>query len=112
MAEREEQIIEGAGNVFDDLGLKEPDELLANAELTHLVYAELRDRNLTPAAAARLLDIQEAEIAQLMAGRFIRLSTERLLHLLTALDRDVDIIVRPRSADRSRARLRVVSAAA
>ena len=112
MAEPDERIIEGSGNVFADLGLKEADELLVSAELTHLVHAEFRDRHITPIEAARLLGIQESEAAQLIAGRFVRFSTERLLHLLTALDRDVEIVVRPRSANRSRARLRVVSATA
>jgi predicted XRE-type DNA-binding protein len=112
MVESEERIVEGSGNVFADLGSRDADELLVCAELTHLVHAELRDRNLTPAGAARLLGLKEAEAAQLIAGRFDRVPTERLLQLLTALDRDVDIVVRPRSIGHSRARLRVVTAAA
>jgi predicted XRE-type DNA-binding protein len=112
MIEGGERIIEGSGNVFDDLGLKDADELLICAELTHLVHAALRDRGITPSEAARLLGLEEAQAAQLIAGRFVRFSTERLLHLLTALDRDVDIVVRPRPAGQSRARLRVVSEAA
>lgn len=110
MADNEEQIIEGSGNVFADLGLRDADELLISAELTHLVHADLRDRHIAPFEAAQLLGLEEAEAAQIIAGRFVRFSTERLLHLLTALDRDVDIVVRPRTAGRSRARLRVVSA--
>jgi predicted XRE-type DNA-binding protein len=111
MAESE-RIIEGSGNVFADLGLRDADELLVCAELTHLIHAELRDRHLTPAKASRLLGIEEAEAGQLIAGHFVRIPTERLLHLLTALDRDVDIVVRPRSAGQPRARLRVVTVAA
>ncbi len=112
MNEPDGQVIEGSGNVFADLGLKDADELLICAELTHLVHAELRDRRIAPSEAARLLGLEESEAAQLIAGCFIRFSTERLLHLLTALDRDVDIIVRPRLAGQSQARLRVVSATA
>jgi predicted XRE-type DNA-binding protein len=112
MTESKEQIIEGSGNVFADLGMKDADELLICAELTHLVHAELRDRRIAPPEAARLLGLEEAEAAQLVAGRFVRFSTERLLHLLTALDRDVDIVVRPRPARQAQARLRVVSGTA
>ena len=112
MIESDEQIIEGSGNVFADLGLKDADEMLVCAELTHLIHAELRDRHITASEAAQLLGLEEAEAAQLIAGRFVRFSTERLLHLLTALDRDVDIVVRPRPAGQHRAKLRVVSAAA
>jgi predicted XRE-type DNA-binding protein len=112
MSKNEDQIIEGSDNVFADLGLNDADELLLCAELTHLVHAELRDRRMAPAEAARLLRLEEAEAANLIAGRFVRFSTDRLLHLLTALDRDVDIVVRPRPAGQSQARLRVVSGTA
>jgi predicted XRE-type DNA-binding protein len=109
MTERDERIIEGSGNVFADLGLENADELLVRAELTHMIYAELRDRHITQAEAARLLGLKETEAAQLIAGRFVHASTDRLLHLLTALDRDVDIVVRPRPAGQIRAKLRVVT---
>lgn len=112
MNEPEEQIITHSSNVFADLGLAGANELLICAELTHLIHAELRDRRIAPAEAARLLGLEEAEAAQLIAGRFVHFSTERLLHLLTALDRDVDIVVRPHPAGQSHARLRVVSATA
>ena len=112
MTMRKERIVEGVGNVCADLRLENANELLVSAELTHLIHAELRDRHMTQAEAARLLGIEEAEAAQLIAGRFVRFPTERLLHLLTALDRDVEIVVRPRPSGESRARLRVVSAAA
>jgi predicted XRE-type DNA-binding protein len=112
MANNEEQIIEGSGNVFADLGMSDADELLVCAELSHLIHVELRRRKLTPNAAARLLDIDIAEAQQLIAGHFVRSPTDHLLHLLTALDRDVDIVVRPRAPSQSRPRLRVVSEAA
>ena len=95
MTESDEQIIEGSGNVFVDLGLRDADELLVCAQLTHLIHAELRDRRMTQTEAARLLGLEEAEAAQLIAGRFVRLFFERLLHPLTALDRDVDIVRGP-----------------
>ena len=49
MTESEERIVEGSGNVFADLGLRDADELLVCAELSHLIHAEPRDRHLTPA---------------------------------------------------------------
>jgi predicted XRE-type DNA-binding protein len=112
MPETKERIIEGSGNVFADLQLDNADELLVCAELTHLIHAELRDRHMTPAEAAKLLGVGEVDAAQLIAGRFVRFPTERLIRLLTALDRDVEIVVRPRPSGESRARLRVVSAVA
>jgi len=106
------RIIEGSGNVFADLGMEDADELLVSAELTHLIHAELRDRHLTSSDGAKLLGLDETQAAQLIGGYLVHFPTERLLHLLTALDQDVEIVVRPRPAGQSRARLRVVSAAA
>src|ERR1700722_6448950 len=77
MVDSEERIVDGSGNVFADLGSSDADELLVCAELTHLIHAELRYRNLTPAGAARLLGLKEAEAAQLVAGRFARVPTEQ-----------------------------------
>ncbi|HME23338.1 MAG TPA: XRE family transcriptional regulator [Acetobacteraceae bacterium] len=111
MADTNEQIIDGSGNVFADLGLADADELLVQAELVHLVHAELRRRGLKPAAAAVLLGIAKDDAAQIINGQFAHLPTDRLLHLLTLLDQDVEIVVRPRQAGQSRARLRVVSIA-
>lgn len=111
MTDNDERIIEGSGNVFADLGLPDADELLVRAELTHLVHAELRDRQIAPFEAARLLGIEESEASQLAAGRFVNVSTEGLMRLLTGLGHDVDIVVRARPAGHSRARLRVVNAA-
>jgi predicted XRE-type DNA-binding protein len=110
MNDQDGRIIEGSGNVFADLGMHDADQLMIQAELTHLVHAELRDRHITAEEAARRLGIDAAEATRLIAGDFVRLPTERLLHLLTALDHDIDIVVRPRSVSGSHARLRVVSA--
>ena len=111
MTDANEQVIAGSGNVFADLGLEDADELLVHAELVHLVHSELRRRRLNSGAAAGLLGIATDEAEQIISGRFVNLPTERLLHFLTMLDQDVEIVVRPRQAGQSRARLRVVSAA-
>ena len=112
MTDQDEQIIEGSGNVFADLGLSDADELLLSAELTHVIHTELRDRHATPVQAAGLLGVTEPEAQQLLEGRFVRFSAERLLHFLTALGRDVDIVVRPHPSAQPRARLHMVSTAA
>jgi predicted XRE-type DNA-binding protein len=88
-----------SGNVFEDLRVEEPAEALAKSELAALIARALRSRDLTQAAAAKLLRIDQPKVSELLRGRLTRFSTERLITLLTRLGRDVEIVVRePRSA--------------
>jgi len=111
MSKQDEQIIAGSGNVFADMGLPHADELQTRAELTRLIYNGILERGLTQTAAAKLLGLKQPDVSQLMAGRFTHFSTDRLLRLLMALDRDVEIVVRLKPIDSTRARLRVSNVA-
>ena len=105
------KIIEGSGNVFQDLGLKDAEELLAKAELTRQIAGILRDLKITQAAAAKLLGLKQPDVSNLLRGKFSKFSTERLMGFLTILGKDVEIVVKERSAKRrKRGRLKVVAA--
>ena len=96
----------GSGNVFADIGLPNPEERLAKADLAIRIAAAIRGRRLTQVRAARLLKIDQPKVSRLLRGQLSGFSTERLMHFLTLLGRDVEIVVRP--APRSRqARIRV-----
>jgi predicted XRE-type DNA-binding protein len=99
MKDNDIQVTEGTGNVFEDLGLPEAAALQVKAELTRQIHNIIHRRKLTQAAAARLLGLKQPDVSDLMRGRFIGFSTDRLLKLLNALDRDVEIIIKrkPRS---------------
>ena len=45
-----------------------------------------------------------------MGGRYSGFSKDRLIHLLTALDRDVDIVIKRKPRSRRQAKVRVVAA--
>jgi predicted XRE-type DNA-binding protein len=106
---------ESSGNVFADLGLADPEEALAKAELARQIGALLAERGLTQAQAAALLGIDQPKVSALVRGRLEGFSLDRLLRFLLALDRDVEIVVRPRPRpDGPRApggRVRVVAVA-
>jgi predicted XRE-type DNA-binding protein len=104
------QIIEGSGNVFKDMGLDDAEELQTKAELTRQIYKLIKLRGLTQAAAGQLLGLKQPDVSILMRGQHSRFSTDRLIQLLTALGRDVDIVVKPATRTRSRGRVRVVAA--
>ena len=97
-----------SGNVFADLGLPQPDELLAKAALAHQIASIARHRHLTQTETARLLGTSQPKISDLFAGRLAGFSMERLIRFLNSLDRDVSIVVSPKPKSRSRAIVRVV----
>jgi len=98
----------GSGNVFADLGFSEPAEELAKAQLASLIGRVIKSRRLTQVAAAALMGVDQPKVSALLNGRTANFSSERLMRLLTALGRDIDIIVRPAVRRRAVGRIRVV----
>jgi predicted XRE-type DNA-binding protein len=90
---------ESSGNVFEDLGLPDADELLLKAGLARQITLALEARGLTQAEAARVLGTQQPKVSRLVRGVLAGFSLERLIRYLNALGRDVEIVVheRPRS---------------
>ena len=89
----------GSGNVFADLGLADADAHVVKAELVTRIDAIVRQRGITQAEAGRLLGLSQPDVSRLLRGDFREYSLERLLRLLTALGRDIDIVIRqPRAA--------------
>jgi predicted XRE-type DNA-binding protein len=101
---------ESSGNVFADLGVTEPEEALAKAELARRISAIIKQRHLTQQQAADLLGIDQPKVSALLHGRLTGFSTGRLLRFLNALGRDVDIVIRRKPRSRRPAGLRVVMA--
>ena len=100
------KIIKSSGNVFADLGLPGAEERLLKARLAAEIARAIAGRRLTQAPAAELMGIDHPKLSHLLHGRLAGLSTERLLTWLTALGRDVEIVVR-RPARRRAGSLRV-----
>jgi predicted XRE-type DNA-binding protein len=96
-----------SGNVFADLNLPHADDLLAKAELTAKIIAEIQRRRLTQRQAAALLAVDQPKISALKQGKLAGFSIERLMRFLLLLGRDIEISVKEKPARRSLARLRV-----
>ena len=84
----------GSGNVFADLGLPDADAHLLKAELVTRIDKIIRERGLKQMDAAKLLGLSQPDVSRLLRGSFREYSMERLLRLLTALGRDVNIVIR------------------
>ena len=96
----------GSGNVFADLDLPDADAHLLKAEVVSRIDSIVRQRGITQAEAARILGLSQPDVSRLLRGDFRQYSIERLFRLLTALGRDIDIVIRqPRSATGGKLRI-------
>ncbi|AJF07803.1 helix-turn-helix domain-containing protein [Geoalkalibacter subterraneus] len=95
------------GNVFDDLGLPEAGERLAKADLALKIAQIINKRHLSQAQAAELLGITQPKVSAILNGRLRGFSLEKLLHLMIALDRDIEIVVKRKPRTKDHGELRV-----
>ena len=84
-----------SGNVFADLDFSEPDLHMLKAELVVRIDDILCKRGITRTETAQLLGLTRLEVSRILRGDFRAYSLERLLRFVTALGRDVDIVIRP-----------------
>jgi predicted XRE-type DNA-binding protein len=96
-----------SGNVFADLGVAEPEEELAKAQLALHIRRAISRRKLTQSRAAEIIGLDQPKVSALMNGRLTGFSSDRLLRCLTALGQDVDIVVHNGAGRESRGRVRV-----
>ena len=109
MAKRPDiKVTASSGNVFADIGVQEPEEELAKAQLASRIREIVRQRRLTQVAAAGILRIDQPKVSALLNGRLTSFSSERLMRLLTRLGQDVEIVVKTTPRSRQRGRIRVV----
>lgn len=86
-----------SGNVFVDLNLPNPEEMLAKAELARQIYGVIKKKKLTQKKAAVLLSIDQPKVSALISGKLAGFSLERLFRFLNELGQDVTINVKPKS---------------
>ena len=103
-------ITPSSGNVFADLGLTDAEERQTKVRLALAINRILDQRHLRQAEAARELGINQPKISALTNYRLAGFSVERLLSFLTALDRDVEIVIRSKPRSRRPARIFVTAA--
>ena len=103
MTTKKLKVERGSGNVFADLGRPDADTQLLKAELVTRIDKIVRQHGLKQVEAAELLGLSQPDVSRLLRGSFREYSVERLMRLLTALGRDVEIVIRePRSQRQGR----------
>ncbi len=96
------RITHSSGNVFADLGVRDPEEAMARAQLLRRIKVIIEESSMTQAEAARALGIDQPQVSKLMNGKLSVFSMDRLIHFLNALDRDVEIVVKPKGNEHGR----------
>jgi predicted XRE-type DNA-binding protein len=108
--EAEDSITRGSGNVFADLGYADAEERQTKLRLAHAITGVIARRRLTQAAAARKLGVNQPKVSALANYKLNGFSVERLMTFLTALDQDVEIIIKNKPRSRAAGRISVIAA--
>jgi len=95
------------GNVYADLGVKNPDAMLVKAELVMAISRIVQERGLTQAVAAELLGLTQPKLSNILRGQFHGVSERRLIDCLTRLGHDVEIVVKQKPRSRASGKLSV-----
>jgi predicted XRE-type DNA-binding protein len=107
--EPRERVTRGTGSVFSDLGFPDAAEREAKLRLVYALNQVLDRRKLSQADAAKVLRVTQPKVSALRHYKLAGFSVERLMNLLTALDQDVEIVIRPKPRSRKVARISVVA---
>jgi predicted XRE-type DNA-binding protein len=103
----DDAITRGTGNVFFDLGYADAGERQTKLRLAQAINGVIARQRLNQGAAAEKLGVNQPKVSALANYRLDGFSVERLMTFLTALDQDVDIVIRDKS--RATARISVVA---
>ena len=103
-------ITRGSTNVFEDLGYPDASERRVKLRLAYALNKVLESRQLTQGDAAKVLRVTQPKVSALRHYKLAGFSVERLMNLLTALDQDVEIVIRRKPRSRKTGRISVVAA--
>ena len=92
----ETEYYEGSTNVYADLGYANIEEWSLKARVATKILDFIEENSLTQKDAGTLLGIAQGRVSDLKRGQFDKFSVEKLLTFLNALDRDVDLVIRPK----------------
>jgi predicted XRE-type DNA-binding protein len=104
------KVEEGSENIFEDLGVAQPEEKLLKAKLVIAINSIIAKRHLTQVEAAEVLGLTQNKISDLHRGKLKGFSIEKLFILLNRLNRDIDIRIKPAPKSRVHGEIHLVAA--
>ena len=87
-------LIKSSGNVFADIGGRNPEEALVKARLARVIARTIEAKKMTQSEAADLLSIDQSKVSNLVRGKLAGFSIDRLFRFLTVLGSDIEIVVK------------------
>ncbi len=103
-------ILKSSGNVFVDLGLRDAQERQTKVRLAVAINQIVQKSHVSQTAAAKALGINQPKVSALLNYKLDGFSVERLMQFLTALDQDIEIVIRKKPRSRRVARIVVTAA--
>jgi len=96
-AKRRLKVTPSSGNVFRDLGFseQEADRLVIRADLLIQIQKVVTARRLKQAQLAKLLQVSQPRVSDLLRGRLHLFSIETLIDMLGRLGVQVRLVVKP-----------------
>ena len=99
MAMMNETIDVGTGDVFKDLGFADTQEPWLRTELAMRLNEIIKERKLSGTDVSEIFGISQLQVTALCNFKLRDFSSELLLFFITQLDRDIEILIRPKAAD-------------
>ena len=106
---KNKNIEKSSGNVYKDLGFKNPGEWLAKAELAIQISDLIEKKNINQSEAAQLLNIDQPKISALATGKLDGFSIERLFRFLNILSQSITIKIAPKTRSKKNATVSVIT---
>ena len=88
-------ITRSSGNVYADIGVAQPEAMLAKAQLAQRVGSIIAARKLTQREAAEIIGVPQPKLSNILRGQFRGVSEAKLMDCLLRLGNDVQIVVKP-----------------
>ncbi len=104
----ENGVTEGTTNVFADLGFADAADRQTKTRLALVLNEIIKRRKMKQIEVASLLRVPQPKVSALKNYRLDGFSVERLLEFLTALNQDVEIMIRPRNEHAGAGRISVL----
>ena len=89
------KITQGSGNVYADIGVAQPEAMLAKAQLAQRIGSIVAARKLTQREAAEIIGVAQPKLSNILRGQFRGVSEAKLMDCLLRLGNDVQIVVKP-----------------
>lgn len=104
-----EEVVRNNDSGFHDWRRGADLEHRTKLHLARTINRVVTNRSLTQSEAAALLKVNQPKISALIHYKLDGFSVERLMHFLTALDLDIEIVVKEKPRSRTIAQISVIS---